>query len=78
MLNELIQAVFSNGTVSKTLKVEITVAYTTIEAVDEDGNTTIYTAEDGTVIMGCVVKGVPAGYDIVKDSAEFLPVLAAN
>ena len=73
-----IQAVFSNGTVSKTLKVEITVAYTTIEAVDEDGNTTIYTAEDGTVIMGCVVKGVPAGYDIVKDSAEFLPVLAAN
>ena len=71
-----ITATFTNGSTTKTLNVSITKAFSTVEAVDEDGNITVYNTNDGTVIMGVVVKGVPAGYSLVEDSAEFKAVAA--
>ena len=70
-----IKAYFTNESVSKELNFDIINAYTTIEALDSKGNTTIYSATDEAVIMGVVVKGVPAGFKLVEDSAVFMPVV---
>ena len=45
-------------------------AYYEIHALDTDGTLTVYSADDGTVIMGCVITGVPSGYTI--DSVEII------
>ena len=67
-----IVAKFAKGEETKSIEIDITKAYPAIEAKDSVGLKTTYTADNGTVILGIVITGVPSGYVLDTDSVDFV------